>query len=315
MSEGASINLKTNTGKNAYSLAFENNHQEVIDILKPAGIEEITLKYMDIPGDIYFGLKKPGLTTQIFAPGIITTDLGEHGSLAISPNMDEIYWQAGGIKYIKNVEGKWTFPDTLELFQRYRANNPCFSADGKKLFFHSKMSLEKDGTFKDSDLWFVSRTNNGWSEPENLGTNLNSEYNEVSPSVAKNGNIYFAVNNDIYRSVFKQGQYQPKEKLGSQISTEHRESSPFIAPDESYIIFETTRPGGIAAGNLYISYWKKNDSWSQPIIMGEDINKGNGRFPSVSPDGKYLFFISLRTGWLDIYWVSAKVIEALKPIN
>jgi len=34
--------------------------------------------------------------------------------------------------------------------------------------------------------------------------------------------------------------------------------------------------------------------------------------PYVSPDGKYLFFYSGRTGNGDIYWVDAKVIERFR---
>nr|NQU91712.1 ankyrin repeat domain-containing protein [Bacteroidota bacterium] len=246
ISKNADVNLKTNTGINAYTLAYKNADQEAVNILKTAGAHEIAMNYMDVPGDIYFGLKGPGLISELFAPGIITTDVGEHGTVAISPNMDEIYWQAEGIKYIRKVNGKWTFPDTLEIFQKYMANNPAFSADGNKLYFHSPMSLEKDGTFKDNDLWFVKKTENGWSEPENLGPNVNSEYNELRPSLARNGNVYFSVNHDIFKSEYKNGQYQPREKLEPQINSEYRESSPYIAQDESFVIFESDKPGGIS---------------------------------------------------------------------
>ena len=47
--------------------------------------------------------------------------------------------------------------------------------------------------------------------------------------------------------------------------------------------------------------------------MSDEINKGNALFPGLSPDGKYLFFVSLRTGWLDLYWVDTKIIDELKP--
>nr|NQU90041.1 PD40 domain-containing protein [Bacteroidota bacterium] len=208
------------------------------------------------------------------------------------------------------MNGKWAFPDTLTIFQKYQANNPAFSADGKNMFFHSQMSLEKDGTFKDNDLWFVKKTENGWSEPENLGPNVNSLYNELRPSVAQNGNIYFSVNHDIYRSVYKNGQYQPREKLKAPLNDGLGNASPYIAPDEGFIIFESIRPGGFSFVNLYICFKENDDSWSQPIIMGEDICKGNARFPgAISPDGNYFFF----TIDLDYYWVDAEIINQLNP--
>ena len=305
----ADINLKTNTGKNAYMLAYENNHQELAEILKNAGAKDIILEYMDVPDEPYFGLKKPDLISEIFAPGIITTEIGEHGPIAISPKMDEIYWQSQGIKFTKKVNGKWTFPDTLAVFQRYQANNPVISYDGNTLFFQSKMSLKKDGTFKDNDLWMVRRIENRWSEPENLGPNVNSNLNEIRASVARNGNIYFSVGNDFYRSIYKNGQYQPREKLGSPLDDKPGNAQ-YIAADESFIIFESNKEGGFSNFNLYICFKKEDGSWSEPIIMGKDICKGNARFPGmISPDGNYFFYLLD----LDYYWVSAKIIEELKP--
>jgi len=46
--------------------------------------------------------------------------------------------------------------------------------------------------------------------------------------------------------------------------------------------------------------------------MGEDICRGNARFPGMSPDSQYFIFISSRTG-LDYYWISAEIIERLRP--
>lgn len=43
----------------------------------------------------YFGLKPPGLTPEVFAPGIVSDSTwAEHCQIAISPKGDEIYWSA-----------------------------------------------------------------------------------------------------------------------------------------------------------------------------------------------------------------------------
>lgn len=50
--------------------------------------------------------------------------------------------------------------------------------------------------------------------------------------------------------------------------------------------------------------------------MGAKINTpGNEICPVVTPDGKYLFFNSTRSGVQNAYWVDAKIIEDLKPKN
>jgi hypothetical protein len=90
--------------------------------------------------------------------------------------------------------------------------------------------------------------------------------------------------------------------------------TPFIASDESCLIFSRVIEGG-DYGNLFISFHNTtDDSWTEPMMLNKKINtKSQERFPTVSPDGKYLFF----NRWMsdmndDVFWVSAKVIDLFK---
>lgn len=76
-------------------------------------------------------------------------------------------------------------------------------------------------------------------------------------------------------------------------------------PDETYIIFSSNcnDPGaGINGCDLFISYQKKNGEWTDPVNIGSSINtKGViERFPQVTFDKKYMFFIR---GYGDFYWL------------
>ena len=107
---------------------------------------------------------------------------------------------------------------------------------------------------------------------------------------------------------------QKSFRLDFPINTGYNEHDPYIAPDESYLIFTSNRPGGYESADLYICFKNTDDSWAEPINMGNKINSDKYDYcPILSPDGKYLFFSSYRTGNGDIYWVDAKVIEELKP--
>ncbi|MFH1942199.1 MAG: hypothetical protein ABIL68_08835 [bacterium] len=88
----------------------------------------------------------------------------------------------------------------------------------------------------------------------------------------------------------------------------------FIASDESYIIMESFGGGGGYGGaDLYICFNLKDGSWSEPVNLGPKINlSGHERFPSITPDGKYLFFLRVSNG-SDFYWVDIKIIEEFKP--
>jgi len=298
----------------------------------------------------YLGQKPPRKTPEIFSPGVITTEYHEHSSPAFSLDGTEVYWSVfinfygpQVILTMQQKNGIWTQPEVAPFSGQYTDGNPCFSPDGKKLFFESRRPIhENEGSRDDIDLWIVERTANGWFQPRHLGWEVNSEKWERGPSVSDNGNLYFCSmrdggfgNMDLYCSRFVDGKYLKPENLGGIINTEGYESWPFISPDESYIIYESD------SGDLYISFRKGDTSWSEPIDMSEKIQskKSQDRFPKLSSDGRYFFFVSNRwlgnrhfdsplnlarikeksksisNGMGNVFWVDAKIIEELKLQN
>ena len=114
----------------------------------------------------------------------------------------------------------------------------------------------------------------------------------------------------MYRVRKVNGKFTKRERL-DEINTAAFELGPYIAPDESFIIFESNRPGGKGQMDLYICFRTPDDSWPEAINLGATINtKGQERFPGISPDGKFFFYGGHTS---DIYWVDAKIIEELKP--
>jgi hypothetical protein len=173
---------------------------------------------------------------------------------------------------------------------------------------------------------------------------VNSEEFEIHPSIASSGALHFCSGRsggmgggDIYRSRYVDGRYAEPENLGDMINSEYGEGDIYIAPDESYIIYSSGRPGGLGRNDLYVSYRRPDGTWSQAINMGPKSNSPYMEYcPCVSPDGKYLFFTSYRrhprkydsapmtydemlaiykkarNGLGDIYWADSSVIEELK---
>jgi hypothetical protein len=110
------------------------------------------------------------------------------------------------------------------------------------------------------------------------------------------------------------GNYSKPENLGDSINSTAEEVAPFISPDESYILFakESRNDRSLKSG-LYVAYRNSSGTWTKPVYLGDEINQGGASSPYISPDGKYLFFNSGRNGNYDIYWVSSKIIEELRP--
>ena len=109
-----------------------------------------------------------------------------------------------------------------------------------------------------------------------------------------------------------------REALGKNINTEHADAYPFIAPDESYLLFASSRPGAISKEtDICISFRNDDDSWSEPQFLSEKVNNGfTTAFPYVTSDGKYLFFLRFNERGTDaFYWVDARILEEMKPDN
>ena len=119
---------------------------------------------------------------------------------------------------------------------------------------------------------------------------------------------------DIYYSTLNNGRFAEPIHLGREINSEYSEGDVLIASDESYMIVNSSsRPDDLGNSDLYISFKKEDGSWTKLKNMGNIINSSETDYcPMLSPDGKYLFFTSKRTGNGDIYWVDAKIIDDFK---
>ena len=161
---------------------------------------------------------------------------------------------------------------------------------------------------------------NGWTEPVQLPAPVSSLAAEWSPSTTLDNIMYFSsyrdggvgrsgYNPDIWRAIPTDGEYLTVENIGAPVNAGNHDTwNVYVAPDESYIIYMEERPG--VSIDLYISFREEDDSWTIPENLGSQINTTNNELgPTVSPDGKYLFFGRSEPGQPgDIYWVNIEAI-------
>jgi hypothetical protein len=115
-------------------------------------------------------------------------------------------------------------------------------------------------------------------------------------------------------SGFRDGALQQPVNMGAVLNTPHHEWDQYIAPDESYMLFCSTKPEGLGEDDLYITFRKPDGTWQSPVHLGPRINSAaSENRPYVSPDGKYMFYTSNRDGNRDIYWVDAKILWIHRP--
>ncbi|KZN66473.1 hypothetical protein N473_08765 [Pseudoalteromonas luteoviolacea CPMOR-1] len=250
----------------------------------------------------YFGQTPPGMTPEVFAPGIVSK---EHRD-----------WTG------------WFTPDMKEYY--FTRNNRQARTSTKMMFklvdgqWHEKVldsgiggSISPDGKIMHSGNFYRERTTQGWSEPKSLGKAF-SDIPIMVLSVSANGTYIFderEVTGTIRYSRLVNGKREAPKAFGKHINSGKWTAHPFVAPDESYIIWDSEREGGYGKTDLYISFQSKDGIWSEAINLGDKINtSGPDTGAVVSPDGKYLFFNrKFSEDDSDIMWVDTQVIEQLRP--
>jgi len=258
--------------------------------------------------DLYLGQKPPGEKPDIFVPGIISTENSE-GCIGFSNDgkvlvfnrleREDTNWTYIPIYVMELKDGKWTNPIPVPFQKQQNDDNFTVAPNGKTLYFQSNRSTDHSKEPSQySNIWKVIKTVDGWSEPIMLKSIENLPLMGGYPSVTSDGTVYLCSSvrkglgkTDIYKSTMIEDKYSDAENLGAIINSEYKELDSFIAPDESYLILCSDRPGGYGQYDLYITFKKSDDSWTELVNMGPNINSVESvTRPSVTPDGKYFFF-------------------------
>ena len=283
----------------------------------------------------YLGETPPGMTPELFAPGVVNTEAIELNGV-LAPNGREFFFT----RKINDVftmhrrvlqNGSWSEPRPLSVYENGEnaiAVDMTYSPDGRMLYFLGRGSTDLVRGDNNLDLWIVERVGDGWSKARLVPPPVSTEHHESYPCVVGDGSLYFSSRrpgglgaSDIYRAHrLADGTFAAPVNVGPPINTSFSEGDTFVSPDESYLIVTSRRPGGFGDGDLYISFRDGDGGWSEPVNLGEAINSEHLDFcPMVTPDGKYLFF-SRRWGstWdnstrCEIYWVDARVLDRFRP--
>lgn len=273
--------------------------------------ESKTEKTKPAPTDYnqYFGQNPPGLVPEVFDESSLPEQSYQLDD--VTPDMKDVYLSSSNLTY---------FFQPVVVFHQ---NENQYNVWNKYDFYPAS-----DGN--DSVLYcrnkYIERTGSGWSEIKSLGPDFErDDWGIMSSSVSGKGTIVFDdyKNNDVIRiSAIKDGSREEPWLLGKEINTGKFTCHPFIAPDDSYLLWESEREGGYGGTDLYVSFRQADNSWGEAINMGSEINSpfedGSAR---VTPDGKYLFFSRVEEKtkedgskyWTEPvrYWVSAQVIKDL----
>lgn len=230
------------------------------------------------------GLSVPGSLIELLSPGLVNTVENREIQGMFGADMSTFYfirrpWAEDASHNVLTVleyqEGQWR-----ESVVRRGVSEPSVSPDGAKIYFKNE---------------FIERTDEGWSEMQSLGEPF-EDISIMRLSAATSETLYFdtftpELDAPLRYSRLIDGEYEEPQSLGPQFGVGTYNAHPFIAPDESYVIWDSRRDDGFGSSDLYISYRSPDGEWGPAVNMDDEINTADDEnYPSVSPDGRFLIF-------------------------
>ncbi len=201
----------------------------------------------------------------------------------------------------KNVEyDEWGMAEPFEaLNSAHNEGSPCMSRDGKTIVFARCNSPDGLG---DCDLYMTEMTSDSaWSEPKNLGKNINSYAWDSHPAFSITGDTLFFSSarkggfggTDIYYSVkdVKDNSWSPAQNIGPVINTRASEVSPYPHP-KYHVLYFSSNGHLLNFGDFDIfKTYQREDTWSEPFNVGPLVN-GNGSefYFTIDSESKWLFY-------------------------
>ncbi|MCB9187752.1 MAG: PD40 domain-containing protein [Flavobacteriales bacterium] len=185
----------------------------------------------------------------------------------------------------------------------YSDLKPIISPDGKTLYFVRKEHPDNIGPEKKDDIWVSDFGPNGWELayqlPAPLNNNGHNYVNGVSADGSKVllGNIYGSNTN---KGIGMSASNFDGEKWSFPYTlniTNYYNFSEFmeahVTSDFKVIVMSVWRKDTYGAKDLYVSFDRGGNNWSQPLNLGRTINTASTEMaPFLAADGKTLYFAS-----------------------
>lgn len=255
----------------------------------------------------YLGQTPPGEEPTVFAGPLLKDSGIVLGKVNFSRDGKAFYYSyaahwfddsRSGTKVIRFDGQRWLKPVVVAE----KITNPALSPDDQRLYLGGS----------NGQVWVLDKVGSDWSAPRLW---MEKPYGLYNFQVTRSGAFYTGSNGmqgskqDWSTYDFCKLTIMGKDtvigSLGKVINTPGFDGDFYIAPDESYIIISAKETKDFES-ELWISFRKKDRSWTAPLSLGSTINDGLAhRFGQyVSPDGKYLFY-TRGTNEADcaVYWV------------
>ncbi len=189
-------------------------------------------------------------------------------------------------------------------------NGVCFISDRPAQFAINRVDANNQRL---SRIYFTDEHN--FNSPEIFINDLSPEINQGSVSFSPDGNTLVftaSVAADSRSSQTVLGLFfatrmgstwsEPVPFIHNSANNSYSIAHPSMSSDGMRLYFSSDKPGGFGGRDIYYSEWI-NNQWSEPILLGKEINSAaNEFFPSITSDNTLYFTSDRVASWgLDIY--------------
>lgn len=215
---------------------------------------------------------------------------------------------------VKKKEGKKVKINNMgpDINTPYAEHSPVISANDSILVFTARrpdcIGARPDEEFYDEDVYYARKTGNAgengqendtWTSAKNIGSPVNEKGHDATIALTADGKRLY-----IYRH--KQGgglfvtdfdaegnKWKDPQKMPKPFNSKHYEACIWQSADRNRMFFSSDRPGGYGGRDIYVSYRKGKNSWSDPENLGPTVNTPfDEDAPYLHPDGKTLYYSS-----------------------
>ncbi|KAA3640086.1 MAG: hypothetical protein DWQ02_02615 [Bacteroidetes bacterium] len=178
--------------------------------------------------------------------------------------------------------------DTFKTMENRTLNSTPFLAPvdvangDKELFLYNDtlliFSSRRPGGFGGYDLYKTVFLKGYWTAPENMGPNINSNYDETTPFLAPDGKaLYFSSNDsrksigrmDIFKTVYNQktGQWSAPFNMGLPLNSAGDDTGFRLTRDGFTAYLSSSRKDGFGERDIYIAYFQEYLPEVEPPVV------------------------------------------------
>jgi outer membrane protein OmpA-like peptidoglycan-associated protein len=180
----------------------------------------------------------------------------------------------------KFVNGKWGKPVPMPFNNKeYSVGHPTLSDDGKTLYFASDMP----GGLGNADIYVATKNEDGtWSEPKNLGKEINTEGNEMFPFIHPEGYLFFASDGrpglgglDIFVTKLVNGKAGVVQNLMAPVNSNFDDFAFILTDDMKRGYFSSDRVSGKGTDDIY-GFDMINPFFASKLLVGTTVDRKDG---------------------------------------